>query len=87
MTSEERDPSAFLARVKEEKSDGAPGRLKIFFGAVAGVGKTYSMLQTARKLKSDGLDVVIGYVETHGRVETAALLEGLEQIPLRKNGI
>ncbi|MBA3994585.1 MAG: two-component system sensor histidine kinase KdbD [Cyanobacteria bacterium DS2.3.42] len=84
MTSEERDPGAFLARVKEEKSDGAPGRLKIFFGAVAGVGKTYSMLQTARKLKSDGLDVVIGYVETHGRAETAALLEGFEQIPLKK---
>lgn len=84
MTSEERDPGAFLARIKEEKSEGAPGRLKIFFGAVAGVGKTYSMLQTARKLKSDGLDVVIGYVETHGREETAALLEGLEQIPLKK---
>ncbi len=84
MTSEERDPGAFLARIKEEKSEGAPGRLKIFFGAVAGVGKTYSMLQTARKLRADGLDVVIGYVETHGRAETAALLEGLEQIPLKK---
>ncbi len=84
MNSDERDPGAFLARVKEEKSEGAPGRLKIFFGAAAGVGKTYTMLQTARKLKADGLDIVIGYVETHGRAETAALLEGLEQIPLKK---
>lgn len=82
MTTEERDPGAFLALAKEE-ADATRGRLKIFFGAVAGVGKTYSMLQTARKLKADGLDVVIGYVETHGREETAALLEGLEQLPLK----
>jgi len=84
MSAEQRSPDAFLALVKEEEQEFAKGRLKIFFGAVAGVGKTYAMLQTARRLKNDGVDVVVGYVETHGRKETAALLEGLEQLPLKK---
>lgn len=84
MSTNERSPDAFLARVKEEEQESAKGRLKIFFGAVAGVGKTYAMLQTARRLKADGLDVVVGYVETHGRKETAALLDGFEQLPLKK---
>ncbi|HNB21963.1 MAG TPA: two-component system sensor histidine kinase KdbD, partial [Candidatus Melainabacteria bacterium] len=84
MSTDERSPDAFLARLKEEEQENAKGRLKIFFGAVAGVGKTYAMLQTARRLKAEGLDVVVGYVETHGRKETAALLEGLEQLPMRK---
>ncbi len=83
-SSDERDPSAFLARAREEEAEGTQGRLKIFFGAAAGVGKTYSMLQTARKLKADSVDVVVGYVETHGRSETAGLLDGLEQLPLKK---
>ncbi len=55
------------------------GKLKIFFGACAGVGKTYAMLQEAQRLRSQGLDVRIGVVETHEREETAALLEGLSQ--------
>lgn len=84
MSTDERSPDAFLARLKEEEQENAKGRLKIFFGAVAGVGKTYAMLATARRLKAEGLDVVVGYVETHGRKETAALLEGLEQLPMRK---
>jgi two-component system sensor histidine kinase KdpD len=84
MTADERSPDAFLARVQEEEQESAKGRLKIFFGAVAGVGKTYAMLQTAKRMKADGLDVVVGYVETHGRKETAALLDGLEQLPLKK---
>ena len=59
-------------------------RLKVFLGAAAGVGKTYAMLSAARELKRQGVDVVVGLVETHGRAETAALLEGLEVLPRRK---
>ncbi|WP_034949512.1 two-component system sensor histidine kinase KdpD [Erwinia oleae] len=59
------------------------GRLKIYFGACAGVGKTWAMLQEARRLRAQGLDVLVGVVETHGREETAALLDGLEIIPRR----
>ena len=55
----------------------------LFFGAAAGVGKTYAMLEAARALKADGVDVVVGYIETHGRAETEALLEGLEILPAR----
>ncbi len=57
------------------------GKLKIFFGASPGVGKTYAMLNEARRLRAQGLDVVVGVVETHGRSETAALLEGLDVLP------
>jgi hypothetical protein len=56
-------------------------RLKIFLGAAPGVGKTWAMLSAARELKKQGIDVVVGLVETHGRPETAALLEGLEVTP------
>ncbi len=59
------------------------GRLKVFVGAAPGVGKTYAMLQGARRLKDEGVDVVVGLVETHGRVETSALVEGLEVLPRR----
>ena len=65
-------------------SDKGRGKLKIFFGACAGVGKTYAMLQEAQRLRAQGLDVVIGVVETHEREETAALLEGLTQLPTRR---
>ncbi|WP_243094920.1 hypothetical protein [Thermus thalpophilus] len=58
-----------------------PGRLKVFLGMAPGVGKTYAMLQEAHELKAKGVDVVVGLVETHGRRETAALLEGLEVLP------
>lgn len=60
------------------------GRLTIFLGAAPGVGKTYAMLSRARELGRRGVDVVVGIVETHGRAETAALLDGLEQIPRRR---
>jgi len=60
------------------------GGLKLYIGFAAGVGKTYRMLEEARALKKRGVDVVLGYVETHGRAETAALIEGLEVIPRRK---
>ncbi len=75
------DPDAILSRLKQEELQNKRGRLKIFFGATAGVGKTYAMLEAAQALKKQHVDVVIGYVETHGRKETEALLEGLEIIP------
>lgn len=81
MTDAKRDPDLLLSRLKQEESKNKRGRLKIFFGAVAGVGKTYSMLYSARKLQEQNIDVVIGYVETHGRQETAALMDGLEILP------
>ena len=73
-------PDALLAAAARE----ARGKLKIFLGAAPGVGKTYEMLQSARRRKAEGVDVVIGVVETHGRKETEALLEGLEIIPRRQ---
>jgi len=78
-----RNPDALLARVQREEAKRRRGRLKIFFGAAAGVGKTYGMLLAAREKRAEGLDVVVGVVETHGRAETAALLEGLEVLPPR----
>ena len=75
------DPDALLARVQREEAKAKRGKLKIFFGATAGVGKTYKMLEEARVLKARGVDVVVGYVEPHGRDETEALLEGLERLP------
>jgi two-component system, OmpR family, sensor histidine kinase KdpD len=77
------DPEALLARVKAEEARQHRGKLKIFLGAAAGVGKTYSMLEAVREQKADGIDAVVGYVETHGRAETDALLQGLEILPSR----
>ena len=74
-------PEALLEAARREES--RVGKLRIFVGAAPGVGKTYSMLETARARKKDGYDIVIGAVETHGRKETEALLEGLEIIPRR----
>jgi len=73
------DPDALLAAFRKESS----GRLKVFLGAAPGVGKTYAMLQGARHLKEEGVDVVIGLAETHGRAETSSLVEGLEVLPRR----
>ena len=73
------DPDQLLKRAQAEEAK--RGKLKIFFGAMAGVGKTYSMLESARHQKKDGVDVIVGYVETHKRAETDALLEGLEILP------
>jgi two-component system sensor histidine kinase KdpD len=75
-------PEALLEAARREESHA--GRLKIFVGAAPGVGKTYEMLLQARARKQDGYDVVVGVVETHGRKETQALLEGLEVIPRRR---
>lgn len=74
------DPDALLALANARPR----GQLKIFFGACAGVGKTYAMLQEAQRLHAAGLDVLIGVVETHGRRETEALLEGIPRLPLRR---
>jgi len=79
------DPDALLRRVAGEPARGRPGgRLKIFFGASPGVGKTYAMLEAARKMQAAGADVVIGWVETHGRAETAALAEGIPRLAPRE---
>jgi len=74
------DPEQLLARIRREE-EGARGALKVFFGASAGVGKTYAMLEQAQVRRRQGLDVVVGWVETHGRRETEALLSGLEILP------
>ena len=77
------NPDELLARVKAEEARIKRGRLKIFLGYAAGVGKTYTMLEFARQRKNER-DVVVAYVETHGRKETEALLEGLEIIPRKQ---
>ncbi len=74
------DPDQLLERIKEDEARARRGRLKIFFGASAGVGKTYSMLEAARGELAAGTDVVVGYVEPHGRIETERLLEGLPRL-------
>jgi two-component system, OmpR family, sensor histidine kinase KdpD len=73
-------PESLLAKQEQ------PGRarLRIYLGAAPGVGKTYQMLEEAHLLKNQGVDIVIGYIEPHGRSETEALVRGLEQVPLRK---
>jgi two-component system sensor histidine kinase KdpD len=73
-------PEQFLNLIREQQR----GRLKVYLGFAAGVGKTYEMLQEGQRLKRQGVDVVVGIVETHGRAETAALVEGLEQVPRRR---
>jgi two-component system, OmpR family, sensor histidine kinase KdpD len=81
------DPDALLAQLREQAEAEQRGRLRIYFGASAGVGKTYAMLQAARQLQSQGRSPLVGVVETHGRAETLALLEGfprLPQLPLRQ---
>jgi two-component system sensor histidine kinase KdpD len=77
---ERRTPEEFLDFLPTPKK----GTLKVYVGAAAGVGKTYRMLAEARQLRAEGHDVVIGFIETHGRAETAALIDGLEVIPLRE---
>ncbi len=78
------DPDTLLKKIIQKEDKSTKGRLKIFFGMCAGVGKTYSMLEAAQKAKADGVDVVIGIVETHKRIETEELVEGLEIIPLKE---
>jgi two-component system sensor histidine kinase KdpD len=84
MTELERpNPDTLLAALKREDARSKRGKLKVFFGMAPGVGKTYGMLEAARREKASGRDVVIGYIETHGRKETEALIEGLPAIPRR----
>ncbi|MET0208710.1 MAG: DUF4118 domain-containing protein, partial [Burkholderiaceae bacterium] len=78
------DPDALLAQMREDERRAARGRLRIYFGASAGVGKTYAMLQEATKLQAEGKAPLVGVIETHGRVETARLLDGLELLPRRR---
>src|SRR5450759_1294955 len=77
------DPDALLAQVQAQERRAARGKLRIYFGASAGVGKTYAMLAAARKLQADGHEVMVGVVETHGRSETMALLDGLDVLSLK----
>ncbi|MCU0988273.1 MAG: sensor histidine kinase KdpD [Xanthomonadales bacterium] len=72
------DPQALLSEIERERH----GALKVFLGACPGVGKTYKMLEAAREARREGADIVIGVVESHGRLETETLCEGLESIPL-----
>lgn len=81
MNTERPNPDELLSRVQAEEARERRGKLKIFFGYAAGVGKTYAMLQAARRELAEGLDVVVGYVEPHGRAETEALLQGFDVIP------
>ena len=75
------DPDTLLAQVQAQERRAVRGKLRIYFGASAGVGKTYAMLAAARKLQADGQAVLVGVVETHGRSETAAMLAGLDVLP------
>src|SRR5205085_282100 len=73
-------PEHFLTMIRQQKR----GRLKVYLGFAAGVGKTYEMLQEGHRLRRQGVDVVIGFVETHGRAETFAQVGDLEQVPRRR---
>ncbi len=78
------NPDAILAQMKEEEErPGGRGRLKIYLGMAAGVGKTYAMLNDGQEAKKRCVDVVIGYLEPHGRAETEAMADGLERLPLK----
>lgn len=78
------NPDQLLAELQSGKEQSARGKLRIYFGASAGVGKTYAMLAAAKAARAAGIDAVIGLVETHGRAETAALVADLEHLPTRQ---
>lgn len=78
------NPDQLLAELQSGKEHAARGKLRIYFGASAGVGKTYAMLSAAKAARATGIDVIIGLVETHGRSETAALVADLEHLPTRQ---
>lgn len=81
MSEQRPNPQQLLRSIQEKDHQNGQGKLKIFFGYAAGVGKTYTMLEAAHQAKRAGKDVVVGYVEPHVRADTLALLDGLEQIP------
>jgi len=76
------DPDELLRLIKKEETDEKRGKLTVYFGYAPGVGKTFSMLSDARQVRQEGRDIVIGFVQTHGRKETESMVEGLEEIPL-----
>ncbi len=78
------DPQKLLSSIQHEQELSQKGKLKIFFGMCAGVGKTYTMLMSAREANGHGVELVVGYVETHKRVDTEALLTGLELLPRQR---
>jgi len=80
------DPDALIARIRSDEARATRGKLRIYFGSSAGVGKTYAMLAAAGLARKQGTDVIAGIVETHGRAETAALLQSLEILPRRSMG-
>ncbi len=84
MIAQRPDPDTLLSFIQKEEARQQRGKLKIFFGMVAGVGKTYAMLQAGHQRHGEGVDVVVGYVETHGGAETEALLQDMEVLPRRK---
>ncbi|MBS1197073.1 MAG: ATP-binding region, ATPase-like:Histidine kinase N-terminal:Osmosensitive channel His kinase [Proteobacteria bacterium] len=84
MSDQRPDPDQLLSRLQAEEARAARGKLKIFFGSSAGVGKTYAMLSAARTQLLQGADVVIGVIETHGRTETEVMTDGLERLPKRE---
>ncbi|MGO5051813.1 ATP-binding protein [Lachnospiraceae bacterium LCP25S3_G4] len=84
MEDRKRNPEVFLKQIEKEQHQYLRGKLKIFFGYAAGVGKTYAMLSSAQELKEKGVDVVAGYIEPHERPETIALIKGLETIPRKQ---
>jgi two-component system sensor histidine kinase KdpD len=81
MMEQRPDPDKLLEQLKEDEKSARRGRLKIFLGYAAGVGKTYAMLEAARQRNAEGVDIAIGYIETHKRVETERIAQGLEIIP------
>src|ERR1700689_901968 len=78
------NPDALLAAIQKSEAATKRGKFKVFLGMAAGVGKTYAMLRAAHRALREGVDVVVGYVETHGRKETEAMVAGLPQISRRR---
>ena len=77
-----RDPHLLLPTAQQQELQDKRGKLRIYFGSSAGAGKTYAMVAAAQRLRSESYNVLVGVVETHGRAETAALLDGMEVLPL-----
>ncbi|MBC7911692.1 MAG: hypothetical protein H7Y30_14395, partial [Pyrinomonadaceae bacterium] len=80
MNNHRPSPESLLAKLKE----GERARLRVYIGAAPGVGKTYQMLEDAHQLKRQGMDIIIGIIEAHGRADTSALIGGLERVPMRR---